>query len=57
MPLRFRDIMVESMIDLGAEIVGINNYHTLVFAENVRRYEELAEGTRSILLHCLFVQK
>lgn len=56
MPLSVTDMMVEGMMDLGAEVVGINNYNTLTFAENVRRYEELAEGTRFILLHSFYVQ-
>lgn len=49
-------MVIDNMMDLGAESVNIGKYFPPAFAESVRRYEELAEGTRSILLFSLFVQ-
>lgn len=42
--LRCVNLMVKGMVDLGAEFVGTDDYWTPMFAENARRFEELAEG-------------
>lgn len=48
---RGANMMIDSMVDMGAEFVGINDYWTPLFAESARKFEELAEGIQRISYH------
>jgi hypothetical protein len=48
---------IEKMVDLGAEFVHINDYQSTMFADNVRRFDDFAEGMTPILLHPFHAQE
>lgn len=50
-------VMVERMVDLGAEFANINDYYTPLFAEYARKFEDFAEGNSSLLIHSLHSQE
>lgn len=50
MPPRAPNIIVKSMVDLGAEFTKITHLFSPLFAQYVSKYDELAEGIQFILL-------
>lgn len=46
---RFVNMAIKGMVNLGAEFVHINEYHSTMFAENARQFDEFAEGMTFIL--------